>query len=60
MRRPVKYPLLVTRCARCMRRRACAPAFALDCFPKWLCRLCCVATLNGSSRALVMFEGRGK
>ena len=56
----VKYPLLVTRCARCGRRRACALAFSLDQFPQWLCRQCLRSVMHGSVRASLTFRVQGR
>lgn len=49
-RRTFRAPLLVTRCDRCLRRRACYPVW-----PGWLCRQCIERVRSAGFRALVEF-----
>jgi hypothetical protein len=56
MKRPVKAPLLVTRCDLCCRRRTCAPIVGR----RWLCLRCIWRVVAGCSKACLEFQRQGR
>lgn len=50
-----RAPLLVTRCDRCYRRRACFPVW-----PGWLCRQCVGRLIAGGKVALAAFAAQAR
>lgn len=55
MKRVVKSPLLVSRCDRCCRRRACYPVW-----PGWVCRQCVGRLVSRALDALDAFKAQGR
>lgn len=60
MKRPVRAPLLVTRCEGCMRRRACAPVPLRAGWTWPLCRQCIRRTEKACMRAQIEIHRQGR